>query len=124
MTIFRLIMVMTLPTIMMSCSPSKAVVENPARPTEPKVLRESDAKERASSIANAALSKKKADIIAEFGEEVADLLKFTSESWSSVKQEKGKWMLRRNPPSGLMATVSFNLDGSDPKVHELLWSAK
>jgi len=37
-------------------------------------------------------------------------------NWITVYKKDGKWHLGIFPPSGVSTSVTFNLDGSDPKV--------
>ena len=75
-------------------------------------LNEDQARELASKLAEEAFGKER--LLAADGRVVKNA-KFPSKAWWIEKKE-GRWILGIHPPSGKQADVSFNLDGSHPKV--------
>ena len=83
--------------------------------TKPVELDEGHARALASRLANAAFLKER--FTDPSGAEVAVKANFKPSSWQTVSNETGRWVLNCEPPVGATASVSFDLDGSSPRVY-------
>ena len=110
--------------LFVSCSRQKVEPEPASAAPKPKILTDSEARDRAASFANQELAGRTFKVFTVKGTEARPFPHITPAWWIVVTNNPGeqRWRLSREPPSGWGAMVSFDHNGSNPVLEKAYWA--